>query len=104
MTESTIGSRRAVCRFAITLSAMNFVENGRTSPHRRLMAMSKKPPSKSAFLGCNKAQISGSAFQVSAALFLGLAGLAASIDGAVMVVGRDDMQSQFLGSPNFLVK
>src|SRR5438477_12981684 len=89
----------------MTLSAKNLVEKGKTRPHNRLMAISMKPISKSVLLGRSKAQISGSAFQVSAMLFFGLAaGLSAAITGvATAAVGCVDIPSRLPGYAGILI-
>src|SRR5260370_23510721 len=82
----------------MTLSKKYFGEKGSARPAIRLIDINNNPSSMTPLRGRSSAKISGSAFQVSAALFLGLlAGLAAVIAGAaaVVVVGCDAIPSQY---------
>src|SRR5690242_10107053 len=59
----TIGVNRFSCFLMTTLSRKYFVEAGRTSPDRRLMAIKTKPSARSPRRGLISAQTSGKHFQ-----------------------------------------
>src|SRR5689334_13965433 len=59
----TIGVKRLSCFLMTTLSRKYFVEAGRTSPDRRLMAIKTKPSARSPRRGLISAQTSGKDFQ-----------------------------------------
>src|SRR6516162_6582680 len=72
MTARTMGSRNCVWRLVMTLSTRYLVEAGRTKPQTRLTAIKPRPTSSTPLRGLSSSQISGRAFQVSVADFLGL--------------------------------
>src|SRR6266404_8912392 len=77
ITTSTIGSSKLVWRLPITSSKKYLGEKGRARPATRLMDINKSPRSMTPLRGRSSAQISGRAFHVSVADFLGLPGAAA---------------------------
>src|SRR5258706_15906347 len=80
ITTSTIGSSKLVWCLPITSSKKYLGEKGRARPATRLMDINKSPRSMMPLRGRRSAQISGRAFHVSVADFLGLpAGVAGAV-------------------------
>src|SRR5208282_2106277 len=94
-TPRTIGVRRWICFFTTTLSMKYFVDRGRTSPEKRLMAIRRKPNASRLRRGLISAQTSGRDFHAFF-LFSDFVGVADEFVSDAIVWGRTDRLSWML--------